>query len=525
MVRDKVSKAEDEGMPTIPIEDVSAGIMACIEGEVIRVRQTTGPTLFTVGDDTGAITCAAFDGAGVRAYPEVHEKSLVRAMGKVEMRNGAPQIAVRSMSLLTEERAEKLKARLDEAAHVRTTLRKVELLVDSTSMRELYDSMYEVARRLLECVSTSTPIIIRHHADADGITAAVCLERSVLPLIQKMRGHEGARYLLRRLPSRTPFYEMSDVMRDIESALDASERFGHGLPRVVLVDNGSGQEDVEALRLLGTYGIPAIVVDHHQPYPDIDGLVQVHVNPAHVGADYNITTGMLCLEIARMVGSAADDLVHLAAVSALGDRARGYEAERYLELACSRYPLEHLRDMALSLDFLSYWMRFSEQSHLISDVLDLSSAPRRHAALVKQLSTRAKQMIAAQLACALPHTKTLHLPNGILLAVLDMDKYIHTFTFPPAGKSVGEVHDHICAAHEEEPVITIGHARDFAVIRSRGVHMDFPAIVSELSTQLEGAGISGGGHLVVGSMRFIQGMRKEVLKALVERFGRIEMEG
>lgn len=514
----------EKDIDTTPIEHITEG-MVRIEGEVVSVRQTAGPTLFTVRDDTGTIKCAAFDGAGVRAYPSISEGTLVRVVGEAERRADVLQIEVLSMRALIGGEADTLKKRLSEALRKLSTPREVELLVESEPMKRLYEDMQKVARRLLECVYTSTPIIIRHHADADGITAAVCLEQALLPLIREVSGDEDAHYLLRRSPSRAPFYEMMDVVKDLDGALLARERFGQKLPLVILVDNGSGQEDVDALKLLSIYGIPTIVVDHHHPSPLIDELVDIHVNPALAGGDYSITTGMLCLEIARMIHEGADRMVHLAAVSALGDRASGQEAQRYIELATARYPLEHLSDMALSLDYLSYWLRFSEGTQLVCDVLDLSARPQRHARLVELLSTQAKRAIEEQLAVCLPHVKTTHLPNGILLAVLDVEHHAHTFTFPPPGKSVGEVHDHICRTHEDEPVVTIGYGPDFAVIRSRGVEMNFPEIVSELAQKLEGAGISGGGHLVVGSIKFVQGMRKQVLEALAERLGRIQMEG
>jgi len=59
------------------------------------------------------------------------------------------------------------------------------------------------------------------------------------------------------------------------------------------------------------------------------------------------------------------------------------------------------------------------------------------------------------------------------------------------------------------------------VIRSRGVAMNIPQMVRDLHNELPGAGVNGGGHLVVGSIKFVEGMRKEVLQRLAEMIGEL----
>ena len=72
-------------------------------------------------------------------------------------------------------------------------------------------------------------------------------------------------------------------------------------------------------------------------------------------------------------------------------------------------------------------------------------------------------------------------------------------------------------------MVTLGYGPDFAVIRSRGVLMNIPQMVRELHDELEGAGVNGGGHLVVGSIKFVEGMRTEVLQRLAEMIGVLEV--
>ncbi|AAG19249.1 hypothetical protein VNG_0780H [Halobacterium salinarum NRC-1] len=49
-------------------------------------------------------------------------------------------------------------------------------------------------------------------------------------------------------------------------------------------------------------------------------------------------------------------------------------------------------------------------------------------------------------------------------------------------------------------------------------------MVEELNAELPGAGVSGGGHLVVGSIRFVPGMRDAVLDALIEKMADAELD-
>jgi RecJ-like exonuclease len=46
-------------------------------------------------------------------------------------------------------------------------------------------------------------------------------------------------------------------------------------------------------------------------------------------------------------------------------------------------------------------------------------------------------------------------------------------------------------------------------------------MVRELRDEIPGGGISGGGHLVVGSIKFVEGMRDEVLRGMIEKISRV----
>ncbi|NLZ30875.1 MAG: phosphoesterase, partial [Methanomicrobiales archaeon] len=81
------------------------------------------------------------------------------------------------------------------------------------------------------------------------------------------------------------------------------------------------------------------------------------------------------------------------------------------------------------------------------------------------------------------------------------------------------VHDRLIRERPGEPVVTLGFGPDFVVLRSRGVMMNIPQMVRELRVEIVGGGVSGGGHLVVGSIKFVEGMRDAVLESLIQKIG------
>ncbi len=495
------------------------GKLVHLSGEVIQIKQTGGPTIFTISDEDGTVQCAAFEKAGERAYPEIKSETIVKVIGEPSMRNGAMQVEIRAMKQLWGGDATGIKEQIESAIDRRAEPHDIQFLVKSEVLEKLRPKMRNAAKLIRKAVFKSRPLIIRHHADADGITSAIAIERALLPLLREVGGSEADRHFYRRSPSKAPFYELEDVTKDLTFALEDQERFSQKMPLVVLMDNGATEEDMPAMKQAIIYGVDIMVIDHHHPDGTIDSMVLEHVNPAYAGGDFGITTGMLGTEIARMINpDVTEEIKHLPAVSAVGDRSAAPEAELYKSLVVERYKPEDLRNMALALDYEAFWQRFNDGRGIMNDILNLGSNVR-HQQIVKLLCEQANAAITEQLEASMPNVKTQALPNGTVLNVIDVENYAHKFTFPPPGKTSGEIHDRLCAKYNGQPVVTIGYGPDFAVLRSKGVKMNIPQIVKELHSEIKGAGVSGGGHLVVGSIKFVEGMRKEVLAKLAEKIG------
>ncbi|MEI7434096.1 MAG: DHH family phosphoesterase [Methanomicrobiales archaeon] len=490
-----------------------------IEGEIAQVKQTSGPTIFTIVDESGTENAAAFVEAGVRAYPEAELGDLVRIVGEVMQRNNQLQIEVDSLAVLTGPDAQDVRERINKALDVRSEPADIPLLVPSPVLEKLRPEMRKIAKIIRRAVFTSQPIILRHHADADGICSAVAIEQAVTALLRESGGDfDSDYYLFKRAPSKAPFYEIEDITRDLDFSLKDHVRFGQKMPLILLTDNGSTEEDLPAYRMAQVYDLSIAVIDHHHPDEIVDQFLIGHVNPYHVGGDFGITAGMLGTEVARLINPAVEpNIRHLPAIAGVGDRSEAPERALFLDLVKESYTEDECKNIALALDYEQFWLRFNDGRELVKDILNLTNNPERHKKLIARLVEGANLMIEDQMNASIPHVKERQLKNGALLFLLDVEIHAHKFTFPPPGKTSGEVHDRLCRAHVGSPVVTIGFGPDFAVLRSRGVLMNIPKMVRELRDELKGGGISGGGHLVVGSIKFVEGMRNEVLEALVAK--------
>ncbi|MFC6797755.1 DHH family phosphoesterase [Haladaptatus sp. DYSN1] len=499
-----------------------------LEGEVVQIKQTGGPTIFQVRDETAVVPCAAFEDAGVRAYPDIEVGDVVRVTGVVDSRDDAIQVEASNIDALDGEEATEVAARLESALDARAEAADVDPLIDWPAFEKLRPDLKRVATLLRRTVLEGRPIKMRHHADGDGMCASVPVQLAIERFIEETHQDPSApRHLLKRLPSKAPFYEMEDVVRDLNFSLEDRARHGQKLPLLLMLDNGSTEEDIPAYQNLAHYDIPIVVVDHHHPDPEaVEPLVEEHVNPYMHDEDYRITTGMMCVELARMIyPDLADELNHVPAVAGLTDRSKAEAMEQYIDLAeAEGYTEDDLWNIGEALDYEAYWLKYNDGRDLINDILNVAcDDEERHRKLVEFLSSRAERDVEKQLDSVMPHVEHEVLDNDAHLYRIDLERHAHRFTYPAPGKTTGEIHDRK-VKETGESVITIGYGPDFTVLRSDGVRLDIPNMVQELNEEVKGGGVSGGGHLVVGSIKFVKGMREEVLDALVEKMAAAEID-
>ncbi|MHA2317860.1 MAG: zinc finger domain-containing protein [Candidatus Hodarchaeales archaeon] len=451
--------------------------------QVQNIRQIAkGPKIYTLLDESGLIEAAAFR---LDFLEDVSIGDIVEVAGQYTVHRGTEQIEISNLFKVDQAYSNAFNKRMEKYLDTR-----------------------------------SEPPIIRHHGDCDGIIAGISLELSLRHLWVEMFeqvDEDKIRHLIKRTVNKPPFYDPIDSVRDVNFALEDLNRFGDKLPLVIMLDTGSSEESLFSYKLLSTYDIEALVVDHHFPSTIIQEIVGNHLNVYHAGGDYNICAGMLGVELARRVNpEVTDEIVHLPAIAGFGDRVEGIELDQYLDLAKKKnYSESYLTDIAIAVDYQAYFLKFSPGRLLLSDLLGITGNAEKQLSFVKLLATEARGLLQKQLSISLEYSQEEILPNGVRLAILDVEKYASRFDWPPPGKITGSLFDHLGKSNQT-PLVTIGLGPDFAIFRSKKVKLDFPKLVKTLADKLPHANIEGGGHEIVGSLKFISGVREEFLELIQE---------
>ena len=85
------------------IEDISGEKESIsVTAQISKVVQTGGPTVFVVSDGTGNLSLKGFIKPGVRAYPEIVEGMIVRAVVEIGEFQGEIEGEIKSIKVLDE---------------------------------------------------------------------------------------------------------------------------------------------------------------------------------------------------------------------------------------------------------------------------------------------------------------------------------------------------------------------------------------------------------------------------------------
>lgn len=500
----------------------SVGQTIDIKGKIENIIQTTGPTLFVVFDGTGTITAKCFAGAGQRALEDIQQGDVVSF--KVEIREHRNELEaevkehkklpVDDFNKLIQERIEKLAKPFEP-----------DFTIQSEILEKLRPKILKVAFEIKKAIVEGRPILMRHHADCDGYCGGISLERAILPLIQGNNTEKDAWKLYKRSPSKAPYYEYSDVTKDLSYALEDMSKFGLKEPLVLLVDNGSTHEDLLSIKKMRIYGAKIVVVDHHYPgavkdeKSEIDEYVCAHVNPYLVGGDSNLCAGMLGVEIARFINDKTQNIDFLGGLAGVADRTKGKEFEQYLEIAQKEgYSKELLHDIAESIDFEAYYLRFLEARGLVNDLLGKDKKKQQQ--LVELIMDDIKERKEKQLYSAKHYAKITQV-NQIKFVEVEATKITNRGEFPAVGKTVGMLHDEILK--ENNKVVTVGYGEDFITIRiSDDVKLNINEIVVNIQKEKPHSFVDGGGHEHAGTLKFLPAALNEIKEYFLEEIKKLD---
>jgi RecJ-like exonuclease len=473
--------------------DEHVGEPVSIDGEVTTVRQTGGPTVFELRDETGTVECAAFEEAGVRAYPDVNTGEFVTIEGRVERHRDSLQVETSGLAVLDDEEREEVETRIEDALAEQARPEEVEPLADDTTVADLTGEIRDLAGLIRRAVMESRPVIVRHDASADGYVAASAIERATLPLVRDEHERSDAEYhYFDRRPLAEGVYDMDSATRDVTTMLDAAERHDEKFPLFVFCGVGGTRASRDGLELLSLYDVQQAVLDV--------GIGDVENVDALVGPDGDETTvSALAANVAAHVNpDIRADIEHLPAVSFWEDA-----PEAYTELAAEAgYDADGTRDLRESVALVANYQAYEDKRELVADLLFDGSA-----SLAARLATQFRTKLDAAIDTAQAHLDHREV-DGATIAVLDTDAFTHRYDFPPTDLLCDELHRR---TRDEAPVL-LGIGEDELLVRG---DLDLAAVAEATAERAPEAAVSVGAARD-DRLEFLLGERETVREAAVE---------
>lgn len=490
----------DEDLDRTQIRSIERyfGREVVLAGVVETIRQTGGPTVFTLRDESGTVDCAAFAGAGVRAYPSVEEGDTIHIRGAVERRFGDFQIEVESLELLEGEIAETVRSRVADGRQLPASIDELPLLYDDAASLAIETDIREAAAAIRRAVEQEQTIRLRHPATVDGYVAAAAIERAIEVAVGT-DDPAKLRSLVRRKPIEGAQYAVSDAVDDAVQLGDPADDTD---PFVVLIGVGSAGTPIASYDLLDLYDIEYYVIDRANPDTKLLDRVDPLVNPWCGEGTYPIpTTTALTVNVASLMAKdVRDDLGHLPAIVARGD-IEG-TTERLLEQ--SRYDRHHVETMRQAIALEAYYQPWADKRVLVRRLLF-----ERDIDAVEPISEQFRLKLESTIETA-THNADVYDINGDAMIYLDIEAYGNRFEFPPTPVLLEE----LVASDAISGSIAVGLGNGvLEVYTSNGV--DVHRFVEELDHAAPEAGVTldGGAN---GRIRFLPGARDAVGEAAVE---------
>jgi len=467
-----------------------------LEGEIVEARQTSGPTVFTLRDETDSVECAAFEAAGVRAYPEVGEGDIVRLEGEPERRRGELQIETEALVALETEERSAVTQRLQEALVERARPDRVETLAEDPAVETLTDEIAAVATAVRRAVIEGRPVVVRHAGTVDGYVAGTAIERATLPLVRDHHGKGDAEYhMFERRPLEGSVYDMDDATRDVTMMLSAEQRHDEPVPLFVFVGAGS-PESVDALDLLGVYGARRAIVDDRPVEPAVEAVADLTVAPE----EPTVSTALAGAVAATVNPDVHGDLEHLPAVSAWGE-----SSEIYTDLAVSAgYDSDDVRMMREALALVAHYQAYEDKRELVADLLFADDAD---VGLAEQVSEQYRTRMESALDTAQANLER-HSLNGRTVLLLDTDAYTHRYEFPPTTLLLDEL------GRREDAAALVGLGKDECLVRGTDA-LAVNDVASAARQRAPDAALDARGARD-GRIEFLAGERDAARKALLD---------
>lgn len=495
-----------------------------MKGKIEVVKQTSGPTLMILNDGTQNFTFKAFIKPGARAYPECDIGDFVFIKAQINERNGGIEGEVKDMKKLGKEEFEKLEKEISEKNKEKVKPTHTDFTIKSDVLESLKPRFIEIATMIRQAIVEGRPILLRHDADCDGYSSALCMERAILGFMDEVSGGDKQLQFqnYRRAPSKAPFYEYEDAVKDASNWLRDNNRNDAKPPLIIITDNGSTEEDIFGMTQMKLYDAQIVVIDHHFPgevkneRAIIDDYIDGHINPYLTGFDSNVCSGMLGYEMAKFIYEKNTNSIMIPAMAAILDHTEGTEKDQYIELAKKEgYTEEYMTKLGEIVYLQSHYLRFQEAREFVNDLFGANKKIQEK--LVEMLSPEIKRRYEKVKKIA-EHYSNIEDFGPFYVVNFNGELGTSRGEFPAVGKSTNQVHT-MFEGKLDKPVITMTSGSTFLTIRVSDEIKGFsvPEFCSSwINEKIPFTGAEGGGHEHAGSIKFVEYAKEDVINLFKE---------
>ncbi len=500
--------------------EVQATINEIVEGEegktyrvvarVVSVRKTRGPTLFRLEDTSGELTAAAFQGKGVRAFPDIKDGDVVVAVivKSYDRTRGSSSFFLTSMEKLSEEQAISFLEDLEKnkKSHKDMLLERVAENFEGKKKREFITSFLSA---LIDSITEGKSLIVRYHNDIDGFVSALLFRKLVFMLSSNLQKRPP---VMKFHPMRRPWYDLEDALQDIQCSKGELSSFC-----LVLLDNGSTEDDIKALAVLKGLGSRVLIVDHHPPSGKISEIADGVLNPYLWGSDKNETTAYI---IYSMLDSLAEEREEwwslVASLSLIADKSKGEVSESFLARMREKVGEDNLEKLRWVLDYMITVMSGRLDLDFVKELLTSGKVWK----IVNALYPAVKELIDSRIE---EMESRLDIIENERMAVGIVDAGSSTRFYPPAGRSTGILFERMRERFEKEgkSVALFCFAGDSIIVRvgeGEAAKLFSKEFMEEAIRKYISPAASAGGHDVAYTIKVEESLhpkvREEIRKAL-----------
>lgn len=494
------------------------------KGKIEVIKQTSGPTLMVLNDGTQNFTFKAFIKPGVRAYPEVEIGDLIKVYAKINLRQNEIEGEVLKLKKLEGIQKEEFSKKLDKIIFEKLKPVCQTFSIKSKMLESQKERFIKIATIIKKAIIESRPILLRHNADCDGYSSAITIERAILSFMDKITGGDKQSHFqnYKRAPSKAPFYEYEDCVKDISNWLKEKSRNQAKPPLIIITDNGSTFEDILSIRQMKIYDAQIVVVDHHFCGEVKDGKVLVdqfidaHINPYLTGFDSNICAGMLGFELARFIDIDNKNSVFIPAMAAILDHTDSDEKEEYIKKAKKEgFDEKYLETLGEIVDMQSHYFRFLESREFFDDLFGNNLNVQKKIVNLLKDELDKRYLAVEKVAKNYSLVKDM---GDFYLVKFNGEKGTFRGEYPAIGKSTNHIHK-VFEKDLDKPIVTLTYGTTFMTIRVSDAIKNFsvPDFVDLVFKEIPFANANGGGHEHAGSVRFVEYAKLDILN-LFEKY-------